>query len=64
VKARLYARAGLAEFWLFLTTESVVEVYRAPSPDGYSNLTLYGAGQTLSPLAFPDVVFSVTDFFV
>jgi len=63
VKARLYARAGLAEFWLFLTTESVVEIYQAPGPDGYSSVTQFEAGQTLSALAFPDIVFSVSDFF-
>ena len=63
VKARLYARAGIAEFWLFLTTDGLLEVYRGPGPDGYSNVTQHGAGQTLSPLAFSDVSFSVTDFF-
>ena len=63
VKARLYARAGIAEFWLFLTTETLVEVYRAPGADGYTSVTEHGAGQALSPLAFPDVAFSVTDFF-
>jgi len=26
-------------------------------------MTEHGAGQALSPLAFPDVAFSVTDFF-
>jgi Uma2 family endonuclease len=40
-----------------------VEVYRAPGPDGYTSVTQHGAGQTLSPLAFPEVGFSVTDFF-
>jgi len=63
VKARLYARAGIAEFWLFLTTDNLVEVYRAPGADGYTSMTEHGAGQTLSPLVFPDVAFSVTDFF-
>jgi len=63
VKARLYARAGIAEFWLFLATDGLVEVYRAPGPDGYTSVTQHAAGETLSPLAFPDVVFSVTDFF-
>ena len=63
VKARLYARAGIAEFWLFLATDGLVEVYRAPGPDGYTSVTQHAAGETLSPLAFPDVAFSVTDFF-
>jgi Uma2 family endonuclease len=63
VKARLYARAGIAEFWLFLAMDGAVEVYREPGADGYASVTLRGHGQTVSPLAFPDVGFAVTDFF-
>ena len=63
VKSRLYARAGIREFWLFLTLEAIVEVYRAPGSDAYTSVTEHGAGQMLSPLAFADVSFSVTDFF-
>lgn len=63
VKARLYARAGIAEFWLCLAADGVVDVYRRPSPDGYADVILYGPSQAVSPLAFPDVSFAVTDFF-
>ena len=63
VKARLYARAGIAEFWLCLAMDSAVEVYRQPGADGYDSVALHGPGQTVSPLAFPDVSFAVTDFF-
>jgi Uma2 family endonuclease len=63
VKARLYARAGIAEFWLCLAADGFVEVYRGPSSDGYSDVTPYGPAQTVSPLAFPDVSFAVSDFF-
>ena len=50
-------------FWLCLAVDGAVEVYRAPAGDGYTSVTLYGPGQTVSPLAFPDVSFAVTDFF-
>ena len=63
VEARLYARAGIAEFWLFLAGDGIVEVYREPAPDGYVRVTTHGAGQTVSPLAFPAVGFTVDDFF-
>jgi Uma2 family endonuclease len=63
VKARLYARAGIREFWLCLPVDGSVEVYRGPAADGYTSVTLYGAGQIVSPLAFPDVSFTVSDFF-
>ena len=64
VKGRLYARAGIAEFWLLLSAERTVEVHREPGPEGYARVTVHGPGQTVSPLAFPDVAFSVPDFFV
>jgi len=63
VKARLYARADIAEFWLMVAMDGTVEVYRAPGSDGYTSVTQHGLGQTVSPLAFPDVGFAVTDFF-
>ncbi len=63
VKARLYARAGIAEFWLCLAADGAVEVYRGPSPDGYAGMTAHGSGQTVTSLAFPDIRFAVTDFF-
>jgi Uma2 family endonuclease len=63
VKARLYARAGIAEFWLCLAADGVVEVYRGPSPEGYADVMRHGPGHAVAPLAFPDVSFAVTDFF-
>lgn len=63
VKARLYARAGIAEFWLCLPTDGAVEVHRRPGADGYAGVTSHGPGQQVTALAFPDVSFAVTDFF-
>ena len=63
VKARLYARARIAEFWLFLTADGIVEVYRQPGPEAYASVTAHASGQVVSPLAFPEVGFSVADFF-
>jgi Uma2 family endonuclease len=63
VKARLYARAAIPEFWLCLARDGAIEVYRGPSVDGYAGVTLHSPGQAVSPLAFPDVSFAVTDFF-
>jgi len=63
VKARLYARAEIPEFWLCLARDGAVEVYRTPGADGYASVTLYSPEQMMSPLAFPDVSFAVSDFF-
>lgn len=65
-KASLYAKAGLPEYWLINLKHQRVEVRRQPGPDqegnfgwGYGSTTLMGAGQDVSPLFRPDVVFSV-----
>jgi Uma2 family endonuclease len=63
VKGRLYARAGIPEFWLCLVADGAIEVYRGPGADGYVDMTLRGPGEMVSPLAFPDVSFAVSDFF-
>ena len=63
VKARLYSRAAIPEFWLFLSQECVLEVYRAPDTDGYAEVTRLGGAAVVSPLAFADVQFVVADFF-
>jgi len=63
VKARLYARAMMAEFWLLLASDGSVEIYREPGPDGYASVTAHGTGQRVSPLAFPEMSFAVDDFF-
>ena len=63
VKSRLYARAGIVEFWLCLAVDGAVEVHRGPSAAGYTSVALHGPGDIISPLAFPDVRFAVRDFF-
>ena len=64
VKAGLYARAGIAEFWLLLPVDGALEVHREPGPDGYASVTRHAPDQAVAPLAFPDAAFRVGDFFV
>jgi Uma2 family endonuclease len=73
VKVPRYAQAGVTEVWLanlsFETdvvtgeplTERVLEVYRQPGPDGYAEVRVLRAGETVAPQAFPDVAISVAD---
>ena len=63
LKGRLYARAAIPEFWLCLAADGTLEVYRGPGAEGYAGMTLHGPDQTVSPLAFPDVRFAVSEFF-
>jgi len=61
VKATLYARAGIADYWIVNLRDRRIEVYREPRPDGYRTMTRYAPGETLSPLAFADVTLKVDE---
>jgi Uma2 family endonuclease len=54
VKARIYARAQLPEYWIVNVNDIEVEVYRDPSgpvdEPGYGPPQVFRRGQTLSPL--------------
>ena len=60
-KLPLYARFGVPEVWLVVLRRSLVEVYRGPESGRYASKTILGRGQSLSPLAFPDVTLSVDE---
>lgn len=61
VKALLYARAGIPEYWIVNLPERVVEVYRQPTLEGYAEKTVIGEGELLHPLAAPASAISVAD---
>jgi Uma2 family endonuclease len=61
VKARLYARSRIAEYWLVDVGEERVDIFRTPSGDVYADATQVGRGGTVASLAFPDVVIAVDD---
>jgi Uma2 family endonuclease len=63
VKARLYARAGIAEFWLADVQGRRLLVQRSPGRDGYAEVTTVERDGHVSPLAFPEERFAVADFF-
>lgn len=59
-KLPVYARAGIAEYWLVNLVERKVELYRDPSPDGtYRSITQARHGDHIAPVAFPDVTVTV-----
>ena len=47
VKARLYAEAGIPEFWLINLVDSCIEVYTQPTGAAYLTQTVYTAGQAV-----------------
>lgn len=60
-KMPLYASSGIAESWIVNLPEQCIEVYRKPSRRGYREVKRYSRGDTISPLAFPELTLSVDD---
>jgi hypothetical protein len=60
-KLRLYAEAGIPEYWVVDTVAESVEVYRAPGVGGYRDASRVAA--TVASLAFPDVALALAEIF-
>ena len=58
-KLRLYANAGIAEVWLVNLPADVVEVHRNPRGERYLKVRTARRGETIAPLAFPDLTLRV-----
>lgn len=61
IKAPLYGRAGIPEFWLVGIPSQTLEVYREPSESGYGTTKTLSRQDRVSPLAFPDVEIDAAD---
>jgi len=66
VKARLYARAGIQEYWVFDIAGARLIAHRQPLQEEgrYASVVAYGEGESVAPLASPDSVFPVGDAFL
>jgi len=61
IKSVRYSQAGILELWIVDINAELVEVYRNPSVNGYESIQQFRRGDTISPLAFPDIAISVDD---
>lgn len=67
-KGSLYARAGIADYWILNVPQRQIEVHRDPIPDAaepyghrYASRTDIQAGGSVSPLAMPTATVAVND---
>lgn len=67
-KASLYARAGIADYWIVNLAERRLEVYRKPVKDktsdfgfSYADVKYFRRGDSVRPLAKPRAVIAVAD---
>ncbi len=61
VKAPLYARSGIGEFWLGDLNQQTVTVYRDPTSSGYRNSRSLRRGDRVAPQAFAERELAVDD---
>lgn len=60
-KARAYAQAGIAEYWIVNLVEGVVEVHCEPRAEGYGEVDRLTSGDTVSPRAASHGAVAVSD---
>lgn len=61
-KARLYAEAGAKEYWIVNLADDAIEVHRGAREDGrWTEIAIAGAGESVVPVAFPDIIVGVDD---
>ncbi|WP_206051120.1 Uma2 family endonuclease [Nocardioides speluncae] len=60
VKVPLYAAAGITEVWLVDLAGAAVHVHRAPAGSAYTEIQTLRRGDTVTPLAFPDLAVELT----
>ena len=60
-KQAVYARNGIAEYWIVNLKDDCLEVYRDPQGDQYRSRTILRRGETVTPLTHPDGLIAVAD---
>jgi Uma2 family endonuclease len=60
-KSMIYARYGIADYWIVNLPGQQIEVHREPRDGAYRTTTRYSHGDTLTLLAFPDVALLADD---
>ncbi|MCU0533511.1 MAG: Uma2 family endonuclease [Hydrococcus sp. Prado102] len=63
-KPKIYASAGINEYWVVDINSRKLIVYRSPVNDEYQQKTEYLYGDKISPLAFPDIEIAIADIFL
>jgi Uma2 family endonuclease len=60
-KGRMYAEAGIEDYWILNLARNVLEVYRNPAEGEYRTRSILHRGEQIAPLARPDALLAVDD---
>jgi len=63
IKAALYSRASIQEYWVLDLINSRLIVHREPSVAGFQSIQAYGPDESIAPLAAPQAQTIVSTFF-
>jgi Uma2 family endonuclease len=60
VKDKLYAQAGIADYWVLDLPHRQLHIFRDPTPTGYTRHLILTEPNSVAPLAFPDCRLELT----
>ena len=60
-KARLYAGAGIGEYWVIDLAGRTLIVHRAPGPEGYADTRARARSEAVAPACAPDAAVLLAD---
>ncbi len=60
VKDKLYAQAGITDYWVLDLPNRQVHIFRDPMPDGYKYHLILKEPNQISPLAFPEMAIALS----
>ena len=60
LKAKVYAKSGIADYWVLDVNNRQLYVFREPSENGYQSQVIRESETSISPLAFPEVTIAVS----
>ncbi|MEG3971993.1 Uma2 family endonuclease [Microcoleus sp. T2B6] len=61
IKAKAYARSGIADYWVLNVGDRQLHVFREPAVDGYQSEVIQGENARISPLQFPTVNIAIQE---
>lgn len=62
-KAKLYADAGIQEYWVVDVARQAVHVHRRPQAGGYADITVEHGDEAASPFRFDQIKLTCTQLF-
>jgi Uma2 family endonuclease len=60
IKDKLYAQAGIADYWVLDLKNRQLHIFRNPTPTGYTSHLILTSPNQASPLAFPSIALTLT----